>query len=535
MLKKRTVVAATATIFTVWMFVFVLNQDSRQKLNKKEFFAEQNKVDLDEHALNIDNQPDGTQQNLPRQQKVEGQGQRSSRDILDRMPSKAPTEDIFLSDNMWIPAGWSGLPLSIDNPAYFDQSDPDVLMYKSEMVKTMKSINIMEWARADSDPQWEAILEKYETLIGWNGIFDAVEQAQTELGIDVARRLHVIGEVLARSPMITKNRYVIEITSRDMLHKAPMHGGVWIITKNLLDNYAVSGKFSELFETIDEELCFFKNEDDMGNIWISCMYFSLFALKIVHINVNIILLCKGVHGVGHGIAKYYGVDQIAVGLDICAQHPDQQYQFACATGIFMELEIEYPEKTFSPCDSNRFAAACFRFKNRLTSHIFYDTKDPCSTQPTPYHRRACIWGFAYIKENAKPREAYSVCEPYRPQNATEQPAANDYAACFDGFLGSHEIVGLSERMRNNFCDNLMPYEKAHSICEYYRQNTLLRFTFDKGEEEEAGEEVFFYNYELLEELFDPSVIGKSAAWLPEWNRIVPHYNFPKITTTHAHQ
>ena len=412
MVKKQTVVAATATIFTIWIFVFILNQDTTQKVNKKEFLAEQSKVDADSllHPVNNGNHAAPNSQlaaqrannKLPQsfidsQQKLI-EGQRSSRDVLNSMPSIAPKEDVFLDNNLWIPAGWGGLPLSIDNPAYVDQSDPDVQKHKSELVSTMKAINILDWAREDKDPQWEAILREYETLIGWNGIFDALDQAQTELGIDVARRLHVIGEVLANSPMVTNPRHVIEITSREMLHKAPMHGGVWIITKNLLDRYGASGNFSALFETIDEELCFFKNEDNMGNIWISC-----------------------VHGVGHGIAKYYGVEQIGVGLEICAQHPDQQYQFACATGIFMELEKEYPEKSFAPCDSNRFAAACYRFKNRLTSHIFYDTKDPCSTQPSPYHRRACIWGFAYIKENARPRDAYSVCEPYKPENPTDQP------------------------------------------------------------------------------------------------------------------
>ena len=177
----------------------------------------------------------------------------------------------------------------------------------------------------------------------------------------------------------------------------------------------------------------------------------------------------------------------------------------------MTLEPFFNIKTFAPCDSNRFAPACYRFKNRLFNQLFYDTADPCSTQPTPYHKRACIWGYSYII-HARPRDAYKICEPFKPVNETEEPAAGDYAACFDGFLGSHEILNLPEQVRQVFCDKLSPYERAHSICEYYMDTTLRRFTFE-------DEEVYFYNYELLEELFDPSVLGKSAVWLPEWNRI----------------
>ena len=221
------------------------------------------------------------------------------------------------------------------------------------------------------------------------------------------------------------------------------------------------------------------------------------------------------------------MEQISVGLDICAQHPDEQYQYACATGIFMNIIPEYPEKTFAPCDSNRFAAACFRFKTKLTTHFFYKTRDYCFTQPTDYHRRACIWGFAYINpEFTKSKYAYEVCEFYRPENPKEQPAADDYAACFDGFLGSH-AVNFTE-IGSDFCDDLLPYERAHEICEYYCNTTLSSFTFS------SDDEVHFFNYELLEGLYDPSLLGRYATWLPEWNEIAHSPTNKTLGDAHQH-
>ena len=222
------------------------------------------------------------------------------------------------------------------------------------------------------------------------------------------------------------------------------------------------------------------------------------------------------------------MDRIAVGLDICAKHSDQQYQFACATGIFMEVGPQFPEKTFTPCDSNRFAAACFRFRVELSLNTFYDTKNHCSTQPTAYHTRACIWGFAQLNSKfPSPMAAYEVCEPYRPQSPTEQPAANHYAACFDGFLGNR-YANVTD-LTSEFCAALQPYETAYSICEYYCRISLNEFTFSQNEENE----VFFYNYELLEELFDPSLLGKSAIWLPEWDVVKPALPVAP-TRTHRH-
>ena len=186
----------------------------------------------------------------------------------------------------------------------------------------------------------------------------------------------------------------------------------------------------------------------------------------------------------------------------------------------MTLDSNYSTKTFSPCDSSRFAPACFRFKRRLLSYYFYNTSDPCSSQPSPYHRRACIWGFAFIKKDVTIFDAHDYCEVYRPNSPSDQPQANDYAACYDGFFGSHELVHIPEERRGIFCYPLAPYETAFSICNYYSKTSIRQLTFS-GNETEETEDSFFYNYSLLEELFDPSVLGKSAEWLSEWDLIIP--------------
>ena len=178
----------------------------------------------------------------------------------------------------------------------------------------------------------------------------------------------------------------------------------------------------------------------------------------------------------------------------------------------MATDNDFPIATFAPCDTNKFAPACFRFKNKMAMVLFSNVTDPCITQRTPYHRRACIWGFNYIATNRNPLSGFELCEKYRPQDPTAQPAANDYAACLDGFWGSHELIRVPDRLKPpTFCDPLKRYTTAHEICEYYKGQTLKTFSF------EGDEEVFFYNFNLLEELFRPEYLNLGPAEiLPEW-------------------
>ena len=276
--QKRTIIITTAALFFAsFLFLTLSYKDSTQQINEKETVFTDANLDSNSQINSTHNHQHTQMANMAPNVSPGG----TKLKVIDRLPSIAPTEDIILDDNLWIPAGWSGLPLSFDNPLYLDPKVPEVVQHRNELVAILEKFSLDDWYYNEG---WPSLLYGYENLIGWNGIFDAVKQAQEELDIDVPSRLHSLGEILANSTLITKNRYIVEITSRDILHKAPMHGGVWSIVNKLLDNFTASHNIAALFSTIDEELCFFKNEDNMGNIWISCTYslLKLTTLKILN-------------------------------------------------------------------------------------------------------------------------------------------------------------------------------------------------------------------------------------------------------------
>ena len=258
--KKQTVLFVGTVIF-IALFLFILNQSNEEPQfdEASSLYPVQNGREA--NTLFVNNLINENE-NFPSPQNTQNM---YTNTLLTNITDTEPN-----LNRVWRPEGWTGLPLSLDNPTYFNPNDTNVVLHRKEFVKRLKSISKINWIKTEKDQEWEEMLQHYESLIGWNGIFDAVQQVQTELRFEIPSRLHFIGEVLARSAMITKNRHIIEITSRDMLHKAPMHAGVWVITKNLLDIYEQTGNHTALFDTIDDELCFFKYEDLMGNIWISC-------------------------------------------------------------------------------------------------------------------------------------------------------------------------------------------------------------------------------------------------------------------------
>lgn len=265
--RRKAIILVTATIFLCSFVYIIVDKDSNEQiLNEKE--------DIFEHKQSAAWKPKGSPLE---EDKNEATKSHKAEEIDTQIPIPATKEAVYLPNNLWVPAGWSGIPLSLDNPLYKDPASAEVIEGRTELANKLISFSKADWVLSK---EWPNLLYKYEVIIGWNGIFDAVDEAQKTLDIDISSRLHNLGEVLAQSKLVTNNRYVTEITSRDILHRAPMHGGVWYIMKGLLDDYTATANISTLFQKIDEELCFFKNETNMAYAWISCYHsFSYFNIR----------------------------------------------------------------------------------------------------------------------------------------------------------------------------------------------------------------------------------------------------------------
>lgn len=169
------------------------------------------------------------------------------------------------SEDPFMPEGWTGIKISRDNPLFVDPKE-DEKRYHAGYLSLKKILLLMDrddWF--DAEISWENLLTKYEKIIGWNGMFDVIDDVQKILKFEAVSRLHSLGENLySHAP---RAKYAVEISSRNMLHKAALHGSVW----QAIAAFGTSD-LDALFKFIDEELCFFKSEKDMGNIWISCNY-----------------------------------------------------------------------------------------------------------------------------------------------------------------------------------------------------------------------------------------------------------------------
>ena len=169
----------------------------------------------------------------------------------------------------FIPEGWTGLPLSYDNDLY---KDPIIggNRFRAAYGSLSKELLLMPQADflSDSETVWSKIISKYTPIIGWNGFFDAFDEMQFKrnLGPKLSPVIHAFGEFLGRAA--TRPRHAVEISSRDILHKAPLHGSVWVSIEA-----AGASDIDRLFDLVYNELCYFKDDENMGNVWISCKYY----------------------------------------------------------------------------------------------------------------------------------------------------------------------------------------------------------------------------------------------------------------------
>ena len=130
---------------------------------------------------------------------------------------------------------WTGLPISIDNDLFYDPSNAwEFFVESKRSLKTyLSTLNEDQWN--SDDELFLSLTSEYTPMIGWNGFFDALNEYQEEYEKIKLTRIHWFGEVIYADAK--KPHYAIEITSRDILHKAPLHGAVWAaVSENEFDS-----------------------------------------------------------------------------------------------------------------------------------------------------------------------------------------------------------------------------------------------------------------------------------------------------------
>ena len=160
---------------------------------------------------------------------------------------------------------WTGLPISMDNDLFYDPSNEWEFFTetKRSLKKYLSTLTEDQWD--NDDELFLSLTSEYTPMIGWNGFFDALNEYQKEYKKITLSRVHWFGEVIYADAK--KPHHAIEITSRDILHKATLHGAVWA---------AVSEKdftsTQSLFDLVNNELCYFRTEPGFGNTYMGCKY-----------------------------------------------------------------------------------------------------------------------------------------------------------------------------------------------------------------------------------------------------------------------
>lgn len=194
----------------------------------------------------------------------------------------------------------------------------------------------------------------------------------------------------------------------------------------------------------------------------------------------------GAHGVGHGVAKLYDKELIASAVKVCSQIDDEQFQYACATGVYMDTGS--PPDDFWPCDVNRYPAACYRFGSTFEVLSAQNITNICDTQCDDYHKVGCIYGHGYSLFEPSSH----ICEQYIPDYPTKEPEATFHAACVEGFFSSH--IGAVDKFRGPYCNSIKKLPLSYKVCERYEKFSFKGLSLEEGD---------FYNFQLLEKFYDP--------------------------------
>jgi hypothetical protein len=363
-----------------------------------------------------------------------------------------------------IPENWTGLPISVHNPLYKDNTSEQSKAHMEAMLREF------EEHFSSQASYLKSTTDTYAPLIGWNGIYDVMERWHEltragEVKANMAAALHTLGELIAA--YTPRYRYAVEVTSRDMLVNSPLHGIIWsaiIATMDPTDT-------ESLFHFIDSELCYFKDVPGKNHLWLSC-----------------------IHGVGHGLAMLHG-SNVTNALAVCNfRSHENDWAYDCASGLYMEILKGLPKKTFSPCDELPYPAVCFRNKiEAFRAAAQQGITFPCSYQTNEYHRRGCIFSEASNEERVAKepiKTAKKFCAKYLPylESLDESVGMGHYAACVEGFytgkLLSAKLLGEDKKPLPGECESF-DFDFANEIC--------LRFSSEVGENSR-------WNVDLLEQL-----------------------------------
>ena len=177
-------------------------------------------------------------------------------------------------------------------------------------------------------------------------------------------------------------------------------------------------------------------------------------------------------------------DNVDDALDVCAAVDDGEFQYSCATGIFMNMHIS--KESFSPCDTSRFPATCFRFAGSFFEK-YEKYQGVCDTQCDPYHKMGCIYGQKY---NLKEKDLKKACIEFLPEVPNQEPESLYHAACVEGYFS----VEMYNPKADKYCDQIKEHQASYEVCERKKDFNRKDFT---------GSEEAYFNAALLETLYDP--------------------------------
>ena len=213
----------------------------------------------------------------------------------------------------------------------------------------------------------------------------------------------------------------------------------------------------------------------------------------------------GAHGVGHGVGMLFPPQDITLAVDVCAASEDEQFQYACATGVFMNAKL--PVNSFSPCDENRYPAACYRFSKLFQSFELQNQLDiACSTQTSDYYRIGCAFGQGFKGYGFTPTidNILQVCNEFIPDSVDNEFGGDLHSACLEGYFSLHNDT--EDEIFQVICPTLEGVSNSYQTCMRRWQNSFTTFTMESDEQ--------FYNYALLEKYYLPGTTPIHAK-LPE--------------------
>lgn len=172
---------------------------------------------------------------------------------------------------------------------------------------------------------------------------------------------------------------------------------------------------------------------------------------------------------------------------------DGDWIYSCATGIYM-VALTAPgwgtPNFWDPCLSNKYPAACFRFKTEI---LFITDTYPCSFLYDVYTERGCVWGHGFLlASNNAPTNAQMVCDIYHRKIPEDKimvsPEFFDYLSCLDGYY--HNSFWQKDNPAFVASCHKLPFEEAKSLCLSYAGTEKNLFN---------AKETPWFNWSLLEE------------------------------------